>query len=475
MLKISSQFFVMQQRIAAIAFVGAIVLSGCDAIEDPNSFSERENTGGDLTGGQQADPNSIGGFTAGVWGTSNALMTEDGPASDSINQTLDIAENGTVLLSSSTESSVKVMRATFSENYQDWKTPSPGVYSPSSSDMPSTSTMAMFGADKASGDGYIVWGNGTNIKVSDYMTSMSSTPHSMGTANLDDGHAPQLLVSRSGSAHLVTQVHMNNGFGLNAFSRSGFATWSSAVQLHRMGMDTANAISMSHDDLSAFIDGNNNLRVIWIETQAANIRLMTAVFDTTAGSWSEASAILDSAGDTHGVDIASINSISASGEHGNANVHLAIMQVTASDESIITMDFIGTAWSHPMRRDNDMSGMASIVGPVVSAVFHEEHVMIWVDAHMGNNSIKSFRYSPTNGWGTAVKNVAVAESGASIDKLGLALNHEGHALATWIESDGSDVNIAGSLQIPGTDWQKKRTGSQLCGGHYVAYANRRVV
>ena len=378
----------MQLLIACMA----VVMSAC--VEETTSFKDRQNQNN-----PDAESDKGSTLSKGVWTASVTLATESYDTSTNPpapEQQLDIASNGTVILSWMTDSSIKAMRSTLASGYSDWQTPSPGVYSPSGM---SNVEMTAFTADKSSGDGYMLWADGSNLKVSEFMTSMSTTPHFMGTATLADGHAPRVLVDSAGSAYLISQSHMMNGFGLSVSKRTGFSLWSESVQLHRMGLDAVNAINMPHDSLTTFIDGQHNVRAVWIEAQAADSRLMTAVYNTIDDTWGAAEAILDSAGDTYGISIGDIRTLSVSGEHGNDSVHLVVYLDSGSDQAIYTIDYDGTVWDHPMRRDVDDMGMADIISGPAYAVYHNAHIVVWVESRMADVHINALRFDSAAGWG----------------------------------------------------------------------------
>jgi len=402
------------------------------------------------TGGGTTDPNTD--YASGYWGAASQPVMEhpDAAGNPSVHQQLDIVDAGTVFLSWSVVSdsgeTLQVKRASADAE---------GNYTWTGSNVPeginATATMTQF-IPASSTLGYALWDDAGVWKVSEFMEMSTGMAHFMGTATLGEGHAARLLTDGTG-AYLIAQSHMTNGFGLDVYSRTDASTWSTAVQLHRMGMDAANAMTMPHDSLTTFIDGNHHIRALWLETQADITRLMTAVYDTSANSWGEATAILDSSGDTHGIDLASIHSLSASGEHGNGNVHVALFVQTATDQAIYTMDFTDT-WSHPMRRDDDMNGMASIVGEVQYAVYHSAQLLAWVEDHMDMFAIKSLLFTPANGWG-AVEEVAKPATGATLANLGIALNHPGDALAYWSESDADGVRILTALRAADGAWAMK--------------------
>ena len=197
--------------------------------------------------------------------------------------------------------------------------------------------------------------------------------HFMGnTATLADAHAARVIVDSKGNSYLVTQTHMATGFALNVQPRinntDAVNTWEDAAPLNREGADEANKIEMSHDALTTIIDGQDNIRAIWKEQQSGAMRLMMAVYNTTDKQWGDAAAIFDSEGDTHGIDLSTIHSLSASGEHDTALVHVAMLVDTTDDEAIYTMDFDGAAWGNPMRRDE--MGDMTMLSDVQHAVYH---------------------------------------------------------------------------------------------------------
>jgi hypothetical protein len=408
-------------------------------------------------------------FVSGYWHASSMVASATQPNNANpaiVSRRLEVTNDDDVFLSWSSQAagaeSFNLMRATEdSAGAYTWSDPANSLFVPLG--ISDTSTMIRFTANKVNGDGYALWSDGEVLKISEFMGGMS---HFMNTTEAGEGHEPKILVDSTGKAYLFKQSHMMNGFGLDVSSRIAMGNWSSPAQLHRMGMDAANAIAMPDHFLTGVIDGQDNVAAVWLETQAGVTRLNSATYNAGSNTWGAPTTILDS-NDSHGIDLASLASMALVGEDTTANLHLVIFEDTGDSGTIHSIDFVEGTWNEPVRRDMDMGGMAMIVGEPQYASNQDGHLLaVWVESHMGETHIQSLRFN-TNTW-NAVEAAAMPAAEATIENLGVDVNHHGDALVTWTENDASGLRILAALQMAGASWAHKELVEEAVTGTTVS-------
>lgn len=394
-------------------------------------------------------------YLKGYWGPPADLAMDAQPNTSSpsvIRQQLDVANNGNVYLnwtqsSNTVAETLKIMRATAdASGAYTWSDPNSSRFTPVGIAADASGTQ--FTVNKSNADGYAHWGAGGSLKISEFMASMG---HFMGSANLADGHAPQILADASGNAYLVSQDHMTGGFSLEVVARSAWNTWGSTAALHRMGMTTE--ITLPNHLLESIIDGQGNIRSIWLEKEMSTLRLMTATYTASAKTWGTPVTMIDSS-NTDGVDLAALQSIGATGEPSSENLRVVLFQDTGGEKAVFTVDFTGNAARMPVRRDAS-TATRTIEGVVSYGVGGDGYLLAaWVELSSGLRAIRALSFSPAGGWVVATQ-VAVAPMEATVDGVTLALNRHGHAAVLWIETDTKGRRFMSSVRISTTAWATK--------------------
>lgn len=302
------------------------------------------------------------------------------------------------------------------------------------------------------GNAEVLWSSGGSLMALEFMGMhghfMDNAPQSLGVL-----HAP-IVLSQGMTRYLVAQSHSAEGFALELFQAGSNDTWSaSSLALSRV--DAASPMAMAHDDLAAVIDGEGNIRAVWRETQGGDIRIMTALFDTAAGSWGNAMALIDSAVDSKGLDLSAISSIQLVADAGGALYHVILYIETADNQLIYTLDAMVMnnmlMVMDPMRRDLadvSMDGMTSILHMPVLAGNGSSHALAWVENSMQGMTIKTLRFTGGS-WGSP-SNAAALDANAMVMDLHMTMNAAGHIAIVW-----SDMGQFMLTQFDGTSWSAK--------------------
>jgi len=472
--------FVRALSRAALVAVFAFMLNAC--MDDPKPFAERFSTSQLKPG--VAKPVKQGDYWADYWTLSTANTSVTVTALGDFSMNFQLAKTTTNANESDSQSYLswteaggsgdvfdfarlkhRINSVSQASSYQ-WLAP---INAPSLDSGATQTTLTAI--DDIDASAVVMWDSAGMVKTQDFMSGMNHFMASMAPMQVGAIHSARMLV-HGGEKYIVGQQHVNDGFNLQAYSL-GANGWQ-GVALPRIG-DATNPIGLNHDDLVSSIDGAEQVRVVWRETQAGDVRLMTAAYDTLNSSWSEASVLIDSAVDNKGVDLANITAMSLSAEHGSANFHLLVYVDSASNQLLYSMDqsfdangalIVGA----PMRRDlvdSAMDGMISIVGKPRFAIYHSTHVATWIENHMGEQSIKLLRFSATSHQWEALESVALPGAGNSMDALAVGLNHDGMVSVAWTEKNASHIVIAASHH-DGIAWSQKEFIAEVAGEQLLA-------
>jgi len=401
----------------------------------------------------------------GYWGSDSTLASAQlaSDTNSSITSTnFQIVNNGNVFYSwtntSNTGESLSIMRAAYDQTQgYSWSDPNSTMYTPVGISGDATNTS--FTTNYSSGDGYALWQSGDSINTSEFMNAMN---HFMGSATLNNGDAAQVVVDSAGNAFLILKSAMMNGFGLNVSRRTQANTWSTAVQLHRMGMDAASAINMPNNFLKVISNGEDNLFAVWIENIGQDYRLMSASYDTGTDAWGSITMIANSANPS-GINFAAIQSLEMTAVSGNAEIHLILYQDSGSEKAIITADFDGTAWNTPLQRDTQDSTRLISTAPSFASNASGNLIAAWVETQNNMNHVTALIYSASEGWSDAHM-VAMAQSPS---KMGTTIDALSNMMITWVETSNSSVDVMASSRKANTAWTMKEKVSALAAGTMI--------
>jgi len=469
MLKRTVATGVFQGTFAGILLTGAM-LTGC--AESTKSYEDRNKADTGTPG--MLNPRMIDGtdYISGYWDTVNEL-TEAHQAMGStltLHDTKLVAAGHDKAFLSWTQSSnetgadvqsIKIMQATAgADNVYSWSDPASHMFMPVGHT--STATDGQFSVNPVSGDGYAMWSDGGSIKLSEFMAGMG---HFMGTATLGEGHAASILVDSAGTAYMLAQDHMPGGFGFLVSKRTAHNNWTTMTALHRM--DMMNAYAMPNHFFKAMVDGQNNIVVVWLETQADATRLMTATLNTTDDTWTaEPIMILDNT-NMNGVALDSLVSMAVTGVTGTDSIHIVLYQETETEKGIFVTGYMAEhGWHMAMRKDAQTETRKIASAPVYGRNGQGHLIAAWVEAEGMNQTVVALQYDATNGWGMPM-DLETAAMNTMISELGLAVNMSGNALVTWVESDDTGVRVLAALQKHDAMWAVKELLAEYPAGTHV--------
>ena len=345
----------------------------------------------------------------------------------------------------------------------NWTVPGNAFTTPQSY-LPSSAIDPRFIVNPISGDGIATWTSVGNIKTSEYMGQMK---HFMSSAELTNQTTPVVLPSNSGDeAYLISKTSMTGGFGLRVSSRASADQWSVDAELHRMA---ASPLSNPNDFIIAAIDGQNNLRVLWVEQQNAILSLQTATYNPVTKTWGVVTEV-----QTNNVILNKLVSglVSAPIESNSTstNVDVLLYQKNAEDHGLFSISFNGSTWGAPMRLDaqsvtNKIASMPAYTknksGDIVVAWIERDTTMTATNTSNSANMIMARRFDFVTGW-SATEHVAHVPTDADAMEVKVALNTHGEVSLAWVESTshGSDIMIS-HLILTNSQWSQKESISHV--------------
>jgi len=406
----------------------------------------------------------------GLWDTSTSISTETLLASHEamiVSPKVQVTSSGNVFVSwlkqsdpdattlEPTQTDITIMRRTTdAADNLVWSDPSSAMFNPVGYNTAATDTQ--FVVNPVSGDGIATWNYNAATHTSEFMGGMG---HFMGGTSIDEGHATKILSDSTGQVYLLAQAHMMGGFGLSVYQRTAPDTWSSTpIQLHRM--DMADPYALVNHFLIATVDGQDNIRAIWLEEHVGVMALQTATYDATVASWGPVTEI-----QAHDVVLNRLASGIASGIPGSSDLQLVLYQQDGMAHAVFGAGYTeASGWSMPMRLDEPTSTSMMSMAPAFLANTAGHVLVAWVEKDSSMtasntsgmmNMLMAKQYMPGMGW-HPVEHITHASMMADVTALEVAISTTGEATATWVESSAMGSNIIASHKLSmGTPWTQK--------------------
>lgn len=266
------------------------------------------------------------------------------------------------------------------------------------------------------------------------------------TAGSGWGTPTRFDTQSSGNAEVVQIAMDANGNGLAVWVQSdGMRThawasrfavgsgWSTAARIETS--DTGNA-----NEPQLAIDANGNALAVWIKRDGTRYNLWASRF--AAGTGWGAPALLETtdAGDATRPQIAfdaAGNAIAVWEQHTGAFRDIWAARYTAAG---------GWGTAAPIETTND----ADDLGPQIAFDASGHALVVWQRNEGGRSHIRANRYTAGTGWGTAAVRVSDGEGSAGSPQL--AFDTNGNALAVWRQSDGTRDNLWAGRYTAGAGW-----------------------
>ena len=454
-------------RFSTVCIMSCLVLTAC--LKEPVSFEQRHgdhehddtaNPGPNTSGGTGAPPaNSL----TGLWATSDNVHTETRAIAQQANivsPQIQFASNGQVFnhwvvqsgynattnLYSSEEIST-IVRGANSSAPMGWTAVGDALLTPQNY---SQATDTQFNLNAVTGNGIVTWVSNGSAKSSEYMSGMG---HFMGSADMTGETNPQVLVTSSGDTYLLSNTSMANGFGLKVSKRASRDVWNSEGELHRM---SSNAFSNPGNFVLATMDGQNNVRALWVEEQLGAKTLKTATFTTATKIWSAVAEI-----HAHGMDLNSLKSGVMSGHGTGSMLNVLLYQKSGSEHGLFSIHFDGTTWDEPVRQDAQSVTTIIVEAPAFVANMAGNISVAWIERNATMDMIKARQLKPMTGW-SAIEAVASVTQTANAHKINVALNAVGETTVVWNETttQGSDILASHSI-ASNAAWSQKEAVGQV--------------
>ncbi len=175
------------------------------------------------------------------------------------------------------------------------------------------------------------------------------------------------------------------------------------------------------------IDGSGNAVIVWVQSDGSYVRIYKCEYRN--GSWSSATVMSNS------------NNYDASSPHvamdGNGNAIITWAQFYGFADQIYYCMYRDGAWTSPALISSNFSYAAS--SPQVAMNDNGSAIITWVQPESSYDRIYKSVYS-NGAWSTpAVISSNISSYNASSPRL--AMDDNGNAIITWVENDGSNNQI----------------------------------
>lgn len=268
-----------------------------------------------------------------------------------------------------------------------------------------------------------------------YIWSFTTADGSWGTADLvetDSGDAenPQIAFDGSGNAWAVWSQSDGAREGILASHYTEADGWSTAELIVDSSSGTATKPQIA-------IGGDGNALAVWQLYDGTDFNIRASRY-TEADGWDTEESVESTNGNAFNPQIAFDN-------NGNA---LAVWQ--HYNGSFFNMRAnryaVGTGWGTEEVID-DNTGDAQ--HPRIAFDNNGNALAVWYQSDGTDESIRSNRYTETNGWGTAELIGTKADTAKSPR---IAFDNSGNALAVWYQNDGVRDNIYANRYTETNGW-----------------------
>ncbi|GLH68089.1 hypothetical protein [Geothrix edaphica] len=188
------------------------------------------------------------------------------------------------------------------------------------------------------------------------------------------------------------------------------------------------------------MDGNGNALAVWQQHDGMRFNLWSNRYTVGAG-WGVATLIetdnISDASDPQIAVNASGNGLAVWAQHDGAHRNIVANRYT-----------VGTGWGTAVLIETDNAGNANQPQVVMDA--NGNGLAVWTQDDGTYQTVMANRYTAGSGWGTA----ATIETGIVGDAFEprIAIGANGNALAVWVQSDGTRLNVWANRYTVGSGW-----------------------
>jgi hypothetical protein len=188
------------------------------------------------------------------------------------------------------------------------------------------------------------------------------------------------------------------------------------------------------------MDGSGNALAVWQQHDGTRFNLWSNRYTAGAG-WGVATLIeTDNVSDATEPAIAvnaSGNGLAVWAQHDGAHRNIVANRYT-----------VGTGWGTAVLIETDNAGNANQPQVVMDA--NGNGLAVWTQDDGTYQTVMANRYTAGSGWGTA----ATIETGIVGDAFEprIAMGANGNALAVWVQSDGTRLNVWANRYTVGSGW-----------------------